>query len=161
MKILPLVVFAFLLSGCPRMQYHARVDDMNAPSFHRRHPIRPLSADGILIEVNGPTPYERERIRGLASSLNFVGQPMPGWWRITILNRPDWDEALARYGLEGQTYSAFTVLGQNQTFVNEEYLFFASTERVRFTLAHEAAHLICSCASEDKANQIARILIKK
>ncbi len=86
---------------------------------------------------------------------------MPGWWRIVILSRADWDDALIRYHLEGRTASAFTVMNQDETFVSEEYLFFATDDRVQFTLGHEAGHLICSCSSEDRANQIARILTRR
>lgn len=159
MKILASILFAVLLS-CSSIQHRIKVDNVNVPRYHRHHSIlRTISANGILINVYAPTKYEQDRVRDLAQSLNFTGQPMVSWWRITVLNRADWEENLIRYNLVGRTNSAFTVLGEGMTFLNEEYLFFAVDERVRFTLAHEAAHEICECQSEDRANEIARILI--
>ena len=85
---------------------------------------------------------------------------MVPWWRIVVLNKADWTDALIKYNLEGQTDSAFTVFGQNVTFVNEDYIGFADDARLEHTLAHEAAHLILEGGNEDQANSLAKKLEK-
>jgi len=125
------------------------------PASPRRH-----ASQGIIIEIHAKTDYESNRLKRLSDKLNFTGQAMVPWWRIIVLNKPDWTDALIKYNLEGRTDSAFTVLGQNVTYVNEEYLFFASDSQAEFTLAHEAGHMICGCMSEDIANKIGKILEK-
>jgi len=180
-----LVVLPVLL-GCPRGHYRIRVDerihdhdrnrdrdrDWGHHWDHRdhgrshRHWFRfrtapQASSHGVIIEVRAGTSYERIRVENLANSLNFTGQAMPGWWRIVVLTRPDWEDALKYYHLEGRTASAFTVLGQNETLISEDYMLWHGSEAVQFTLAHEAGHMICQCQSEDTANDIARILTKQ
>jgi hypothetical protein len=86
---------------------------------------------------------------------------MASWWRIVILPRPDWEDALRYYHLEGKTASAFTIMAQNETLVSEDYTLYHGSDQVRFTLAHEAAHLILNGGTEDQANDIARILTKR
>ncbi len=175
---------SMLLSGCPRQHYHVDVGTRTPHGDHdkdhdrdhdkdrdrdrrrdwdhdNRRAYPQASAEGIIIEVRAPTYYESIRIRNLANSLDFSGQPMVNWWRIVVLPRAEWEDALRYYHLEGQTDSAFTIMAQNETLVNEDYTFFAGTYRLRFTLAHEAGHLICQCQSEGRADSIARILTKK
>lgn len=161
MKILVLVLSAFLFSGCPHIQYRVGDPGIGMVQVQRHHVARSsVSADGIFIEVGGSTPYERERVRKLANSLNFINLPSPNWWRIIILNEPDWQDALVKYHLEGSTGSAFTIMGQDITYLREEYLEFGVDERVRFTLAHEFGHLSCRCSNEDRANEVARQMVK-
>jgi hypothetical protein len=148
-------------------RYYGRDYDRYRYRRHYRHrglniQVAPQeSSVGIIIEVRAPTEYERIRIQKLADSLNFSGQPMPGWWRIVILPPVRWEDALRYYHLEGRTASAFTIMGQNETLVSEDYAQYHGGDQVRFTLGHEAGHLICQCQSEDRANDIARILTKK
>lgn len=101
----------------------------------------------------GSTSYERNRLTRLEQSLNFSRVPMTNTWNVTIIPADDFHRR--KDLLKVDTDSAYTILGFNQTYVNEDYLVYADDERVRQTLAHEAGHLICQCISEDKANEIA------
>jgi len=120
---------------------------------------RPVSpAPLVNIQVHAREVYDFDRIKFLANRLNFIGQPMVSYWSITVLDRADWQEALRKYKLEGQTETAFTLMGWNETFVNADYIHYTIDSNVEHTLAHEAGHLICECKSEDTANKIARKL---
>lgn len=113
----------------------------------------------VIIDVTGPTAYQRWRIHTLASELHFADEKMVPHWRIEILSTDDWDVAITRYKV--QTWTAFTVLETATTYVSEDDLIFAHDDRVRQTLAHEAGHLICGCSSEETANAIAwRLQVK-
>lgn len=157
MKIFTPILLSLLLGCSPihRVKVYG-----GPPTYPSKHIVKPTS-NGLIIEVYGSERYQQDRVRRLATSLNFTGQSMPGWWRVVILSRADWEDAMLRYHLEGRTGSAFTVMGQDETFINEEYLFFATDDRVKFTLGHEAGHLICNCQSEERADKIARILTRR
>lgn len=126
--------------------------------YPRHHESKAQDTRGVVIEVTGSAAWERARVNRLARSLHFAGFPMTQWWRIVILSNEDWDEAVSKHDLN--TGSAFTILQQRVTFVSESYLIYHIDENVRFTLGHEAGHLICECSSEDKANEIARALTR-
>ena len=127
------------------------------PNLHHNHNQNVARvSQSTIIEVHAPTVFETVRINRLASSLNFAGQAMPGWWKIVVLTPGEWNEDVSKWNLD--TASAFTTLGQNITYLNPDYLIIASDGRLQWTLAHEAGHLICNCTSEDKANAIAKIL---
>lgn len=117
------------------------------------------AAAAPLLQVKGRGDYESKRLYRLASSLNFTGQPMVPTWRIVALSPEDWQDYLTRYHLEGRDLYAFSLLGQNVTFMNPEYLF-AEDDMVAGVLAHEAGHMICNCTSESKADEIGAQLRK-
>lgn len=124
------------------------------------HHIKPVAAPQFA--VTGGTPVERQRITKLESQLNFSQQPMVSYWQITILDAKAWDYMIRQYHIENETATAFTVMEQARTFLNEDYLATTGTDvPVRHTIAHEAGHLICECGSEDKANDIAAVLVGK
>jgi len=108
--------------------------------------------------INGSQQWERNRISRLELTLNFTREPMPSPWTITILQEGEFDYQRDRYHLDTDT--AFTVMQQQHTFLNEKYLVFASDDRVQWTLAHEAGHLISESTNEDKANDVARQLVQ-
>jgi hypothetical protein len=111
----------------------------------------------ITIDVRGRTSSETVRLQALAN-LNFTGQTMPPHWTIIVLSKIEWDSELVKRNLVGQTDTAFTVLIEDVTYINEDYVTSALNSRIRHTLAHEASHMICGCASESIANKIARQL---
>jgi len=106
----------------------------------------------------GSTSYERYRVARLAQSLDFTKEPMPSPWAITILSEDVFNENLHKFNIE--TDSAYTILEQQETFLNEYYLVYANDAHLKQTIAHEAGHLICECKSESKANDIAYQLQK-
>ena len=118
----------------------------------------PVKAAAPQVYLGGSTQYERDRILRLEHTLNFSREPMLSPWTIRILD----EETFLKYVRENNlsTYSAYTNLFGTVTSLNEGYLEFAIDSRVRHTLAHEAGHVICQCASEDKANEIAYQLEK-
>lgn len=124
-------------------------------------PVAEAGHQGIDIEIHAPTTYETNRLTDLTNKLNFDGQTMPRWWRVIVLRKPEWDGKMLEYGLVGKTDSAFTILGDDVTFLNEDYLSLASDEQLEHTLAHESGHLICNCSNEDTANKIAEKLENK
>lgn len=117
-----------------------------------------LAAPLVQISVRGNEPADRDRVEFLANRLNFTHEPMIHYWQIVVLNKPDWQDALQRFHLEGQTETAFSVLQWDTSYVNGEYIRFSTDGEVKHTLAHEAGHFICECRSEDKANEIAKQL---
>jgi len=108
--------------------------------------------------INGSTNYEQERILRLEHSLNFTKEPMVSTWEITIDDEKVFDDYVQEHGLP--TESGYTFLGLNHTHLNEYYLLWHSDQDVRFLLGHESGHLICNCKSEQKANEIAAVLLK-
>ena len=120
------------------------------------------SSVSVIVTTTGSTSYEQNRIIRLAKNLNLDSQPaMPEWWNIQIMSGQEFEAMLVQNGIDGLTYSAVSFLGQGKTIVNENYLTFADDARVEQTLAHEAGHLICNCASEARANEIASAIIPK
>jgi hypothetical protein len=185
LKVSSLCLLALLL-GCPRGHYRIGVDtrihdhdrdhdrdrdrdrdhdrdrDRDRDRHRDRDRVYPQAiVYGVTVEVRAPTYYEKIRIQNLVDDLDFAGQPMVSWWRIVVLPRAEWEDALRYYHLEGRTASAFTIMGQNETLISEDYMLYHGSYQVRFTLAHEAAHLILNGGTEDQANEIARILTKK
>src|SRR5207253_272351 len=100
--------------------------------------------------IHGSASFERDRISRLEKSLNFTQEPMVETWTVWIIPGAQFRESVHDMNLD--TDSAYTILGYGQTYLNEDYLIYADDMRVRQTLAHEAGHLICACASESKAN---------
>ncbi len=96
---------------------------------------RPVSpAPLVNIQVHAREVYDFDRIKFLANRLNFIGQPMVSYWSITVLDRADWQEALRKYKLEGQTETAFTLMGWNETFVNADYIHYTIDSNVEHTI---------------------------
>ena len=108
--------------------------------------------------VDGSTTFEQSRAKHFAESLNFTQVAMPTPWMITVLNQEEFENRVHDYGLDTRT--AYTILEQRHTFINEYILIYGEEAQVRFTFAHEAGHLICECKSEEKANDIAYRLIR-
>jgi hypothetical protein len=103
--------------------------------------------------INGSTLNDQARVSHIVKSLNFTKEPMPTPWIITIMSPEDFAQYTREYNLPTKT--AFTILQSQHTFLNEEILRFGYLPNVRQTIAHEAGHLICECASESRANDIA------
>lgn len=89
--------------------------------------------------------------------MNFTKVAMPSTVYVIIDPENVFEENVRKYNIDTET--AYTFLGLNQTHLNEGYIIRASDERVKFTLAHEFGHEGCVCRSEDKANQIAHVLV--
>lgn len=111
------------------------------------------AAAPTMFSVDGSTNWERGRLTRLEQSLNFTKEPMPDTWNIHIIPEVEFQQTVQR--LKMNTISAYTYLPLDQTYINEGYLLYADDRAVRHTLAHEAGHMICSCTSESKANDIA------
>lgn len=103
--------------------------------------------------IDGSTSYERERVIRLEKQLNFTNQAMVSTWYLTVSDSEVFNEYVQKHDLP--TDAAYTFLGLNHTYLNEEYLVWHTDTEVRFLLGHEAGHMICECKSEDKANEIA------
>lgn len=114
------------------------------------------AAAPTMFTVDGSTSFERQRLERIEHSLNFTKVPMPDTWNIHIISKEQFDENIRRWKVS--TISAYTLIPLDQTYINEYYLTFAPDSMVRQTLAHEAGHMICNCASESKANEIAWVL---
>ncbi len=109
-----------------------------------------------MLTIDGSTSFERDRLTHLERSLNFTKVAMPNTWDIHIISKEQFEENARRMKLN--TISAYTFMPLDQTYINEEYLTYATDSMVRHTMAHEAGHMICACASESKANDIAWVL---
>ena len=103
-----------------------------------------------------------------ASTCDLLAVPMekelkllnaPTDWTWVILDGRDWREASRRFKTEGLTNKAFTVLELRTTFFRGEFL---EQHRPRPTieiLAHEMAHIQCTCKNEKKAEGLAAQLV--
>lgn len=111
------------------------------------------AAAPTMFSIDGSTSFERERLTHLERGLNFTKVAMSDTWEIHIIPEGQFEENVHR--LKANTISAYTFLPLDQTYINEGYLTYADDSTVRQTLAHEAGHMICQCASESKANEIA------
>lgn len=107
--------------------------------------------------IDGSTSYEQQRIVRLEHSLNFSREPMVSIWEVTIDDEKVFNDYVQSHNLP--TESGYTFLGLNHTHLNEAYLLWHSDRDVLFLLGHESGHLICSCRSEQKANEIAHMLV--
>jgi hypothetical protein len=114
------------------------------------------------LHVTGSTSYERNRISRLESQLNFNQVAMVDDWNIRIDQgqkfRDDVDRMLRTGQIDHYTETGYTNLITHVTVINEDELIWHDDRLVKHTEAHEAAHLICECVDENKAEAIAAIL---
>lgn len=103
--------------------------------------------------VEGSTAYEQQRVIRLENTLKFSNEPMVSTWEVTIWSGEEFNRYVDEHNIN--TRFAFTYLGLNHTFLNEDQLVWHNDAFVRWALAHEAGHMICNCTSEERANEIA------
>lgn len=116
------------------------------------------SAAPTQFTVNGSTVHEQMRIARIESTLNFAQEAMPASWEVTIWSQGRFEKFVR--DTNTPTNIAFTYIGDlNHTYINEYFLVWASDAQVQYVLAHEAGHMICECKSENKADEIARVLM--
>lgn len=96
-----------------------------------------------------------ERVRQIAISLKGA----PQGWKMVVASKMDWQRVQSQVPATNRTATAFTLRSLNLTVLNGDYAASASPWELKWTIAHEAGHLLCDCDSEEKANLIARGLL--
>lgn len=117
-----------------------------------------LAVGRPIVDVTSQVPFQEARVRIFTNELHYHDLPMVSYWKITVLDKENWEEAVVKF--KANTVTAFTLPHLDQTFLNGPWLQRVNEYDARHTIAHEAGHLICRCGSETEANKIADKLLK-
>src|SRR5271170_7346685 len=94
-----------------------------------------------------------DRVERLAKQLHFHGE-MTGEWTIIVTDFPTY-QRIAKEGGKLGANMALTNQATKTTYISDDWLRWGvSDKELKFTLAHEAGHIICGCESEATADVI-------
>jgi hypothetical protein len=95
---------------------------------------------------------EGEKVNTELQTLHF-----PPGWRVAIMCTPVRWQAILQQADVRNTDAAFTRISERITILNGD-IFRVYTTNYRHIMAHELAHIMCTCADEGKAEKIAHKL---
>jgi len=94
-----------------------------------------------------------DRVERLAKQLHIQGE-LSGTWTIIVADFPTY-QRIANEGGKLGANTAFTNQATKTTYISDDWLRWGvSDKELKFTLAHEAGHIICGCESEATADVI-------